>query len=189
MCIRDSVSSTHRSRAVVLVALARVPPSTPRPARADRDPIEGSRRAFIAPPDRVRPAPALSSARVRAIKSLPIARARFEPSIDVARASARPRARRPPIASSRRGRARRPRRGRTFCSVSTRFALGAAAHRTVRWFFVARALEARAVTVGRAVAACIGASCAAQSASIGSGADARARAIFLYDILPAFYSI
>jgi hypothetical protein len=25
--------------------------------------------------------------------------------------------------------------------------------------------------------------------SIGSGADARARAIFLYDILPAFYSI
>jgi hypothetical protein len=186
---RARVSSTHRSRAVVLVALARVPPSTPRPARADRDPIEGSRRAFIAPPDRVRPAPALSSARVRAIKILPIARARFEPSIDVARASARPRARRPPIASSRRGRARRPRRGRTFCSVSTRFALGAAAHRTVRWFFVARALEARAVTVGRAVAACIGASCAAQSASIGSGAAARARAIFLYDILPAFYSI
>lgn len=158
--------------------------ASPRRRLVPRAPIATRSRARVAPssppPDRVRPAPALSSARVRAIKILPIARARFEPSIDVARASARPRARRPPIASSRRGRARRPRRGRTFCSVSTRFALGAAAHRTVRWFFVARALEARAVTVGRAVAACIGASCAAR-ARRSDRAPMRARA-------PSFYT-
>ena len=157
--------------------------ASPRRRLVPRAPIATRSRARVAPssppPIASVPRPPSRAPASARSKSSP-SRARFEPSIDVARASARPRARRPPIASSRRGRARRPRRGRTFCSVSTRFALGAAAHRTVRWFFVARALEARAVTVGRAVAACIGASCAAR-ARRSDRAPMRARA-------PSFYA-
>ena len=96
---RARVSSTHRSRVVVLVALARVPPSTPRPARADRDPIEGSRRAFIAPPIASVPRPpSRAPASARSKSSPSRARASSPPSTSRApprvRARAAPRSRR-----------------------------------------------------------------------------------------------
>ena len=155
--------------------------ASPRRRLVPRAPIATRSRARVAPssPPPIasipRP-PSRAPASARSKSSPSRARASSPPS--TSRAPPRVRARAAP--RSRRGRARRPRRGRTFCSVSTRFALGAAAHRTVRWFFVARALEARAVTVGRAVAACIGASCAAR-ARRSDRAPMRARA-------PSFYT-
>ena len=175
---RARVSSAHPSRARVLVALARVPPRARRPARADRDPRSRARVSPSSRPPRASTARSPSSARAtgasKSFASHPrVPRPRASSRASAPRANARPRDRAVVVARARR-------RRRTFCSVATRFALGAAAHRTARWFFVARALEARAVTVGRAVAACIGASCAAR-ARRSDRAPTRARA-------PSFYT-
>ena len=181
---RARVSSAHRSRARrPRRPRARPPVDARRPARADRDPRSRARVAPSSRPPRSRPTarPPSSRARDRRDRNPPHRSARV--SAPSQRRRARPprvRANAPPPRSSGRRSRARVVVGRTFCSVATRFALGAAAHRTARWFFVARALEARAVTVGRAVAACIGASCAAR-ARRSDRAPTRARA-------PSFYT-
>ena len=186
---RARVSSTHRSRAVVLVALARVPPSTPRPARADRDPIEGSRRAFIAPP-RSRPSRARPLERPRPRDQNPPHRARALRALHRRRARLRASARAPPpdrVVASR-SRASSSSRSHLLFRLD---ALRARRGRAPNGALVLRRARARGARGdGRACGRGVhrGVVCGAR-ASIGSGADARARAIFLYDILPAFYSI